>query len=368
MEKINLSDFGFRRLQIETKAACNMACSFCPYPLKEDKVSTLDLNEIQKVINQINPEDKNFKFITFSQFNEPLLDNRIFGIIDYAQNLGHKVYFITNGLLLNKKKNADELLRLKPDIKISLQIIESSKHYKGRGLNMDLLRYSKTIFDFCEAAKNKDVNITIDIGCNFNDNKIKYYLRKFFGIQSGDPSVINDKENILKILKQFLQELVKINPNYFDKIDLNEATKKSNFIKSNAHMSDYITQKTFKIANNIEIKIKPFFYGRRISEFYPLPSSAFLCKSDILGILADGSIVPCCLVYDDSIALGNIKKQNLFQVLEKNEFLKNLRKYDGEKHQVCKKCFGEPTRRGVFFRTVYNYIKKFSLNSFSQKN
>ena len=69
MEKINLSDFGFRRLQIETKAACNMACSFCPYPLKEDKVSTLDLNEIQKVINQINPEDKNFQYITFHQFN-----------------------------------------------------------------------------------------------------------------------------------------------------------------------------------------------------------------------------------------------------------------------------------------------------------
>ena len=37
MKKLNLSNFGFNILQIETKAACNMACSFCPYPLKDDK-------------------------------------------------------------------------------------------------------------------------------------------------------------------------------------------------------------------------------------------------------------------------------------------------------------------------------------------
>ena len=41
--KINLSDYGFNILQIETVAACNMACGFCPYPLKTDKVSKLDI-------------------------------------------------------------------------------------------------------------------------------------------------------------------------------------------------------------------------------------------------------------------------------------------------------------------------------------
>ena len=43
IEKINLSNFGFNILQVETKAACNMACSFCPYPLKDDKTSKLEL-------------------------------------------------------------------------------------------------------------------------------------------------------------------------------------------------------------------------------------------------------------------------------------------------------------------------------------
>ena len=50
----------------------------CPYPLKSDKDSILDIEQVKQVINQINPEDERFRYITFSQFNEPLLDNRIF--------------------------------------------------------------------------------------------------------------------------------------------------------------------------------------------------------------------------------------------------------------------------------------------------
>ena len=100
-----------------------MACSFCPYPLKEDKKSKLAFDEIKKIINQIDPNDKEFKYITFSQFNEPLLDNRIFEIIEYAQSCGFKVLMITNGLLLNKEKNIEGILRLKPDVKISDDIV-----------------------------------------------------------------------------------------------------------------------------------------------------------------------------------------------------------------------------------------------------
>ena len=49
MNKISLSGFGYNILQIETVAGCNMACSFCPYPLKEDKLSTLDINKIKNL-------------------------------------------------------------------------------------------------------------------------------------------------------------------------------------------------------------------------------------------------------------------------------------------------------------------------------
>jgi len=85
ISKIKLSDYGFKELQIETKAACNMACGFCPYPLKSDKNSILNIDEVKSVIEQISSDDQNFRYVTFSQFNEPLLDNRIFDIIEHAQ-------------------------------------------------------------------------------------------------------------------------------------------------------------------------------------------------------------------------------------------------------------------------------------------
>ena len=85
LEKIKLSDYGFNQLQIETKAACNMACGFCPYPLRPDKESILDIEQVKSVIEQIRADDERFKYVTFSQFNEPLLDNRIFDIVEHAQ-------------------------------------------------------------------------------------------------------------------------------------------------------------------------------------------------------------------------------------------------------------------------------------------
>ena len=104
MNKIKLSHYGFDILQIESTAACNMACSFCPYPLKNDKVSKLNLEDIFKILNRVDFSDKSFQYVTFSQFNEPLLDKRIFDILKFCKEKNIPVMFITNGLLLSKKK------------------------------------------------------------------------------------------------------------------------------------------------------------------------------------------------------------------------------------------------------------------------
>ena len=74
-------------------------------------------------------------------------------------------------------------------------------------------------------------------------------------------------------------------------------------------------------------------------------------------ILADGNVVPCCLAYDSSISMGKINQLNLQEVLEDGKkFLNNLRTKNLEKHETCKKCFGEPTKRGAFARNVWNSL------------
>ena len=181
-----------------------MACSFCPYPLKDDKSSKMELENIYKLLDKIDLNDKRFKYVTFSQFNEPLLDGRIFDILKYTNEKNIPVLFITNGLLLNKEKNIENLLKYGKTIKISLQVLDQNKHKDARGLNMELGRYLKTIINFCLKAKNKShLNITIDLGCNFNDNKIKYYLKKTL-VQVGDPSVPKNLFDTMNILSKYI--------------------------------------------------------------------------------------------------------------------------------------------------------------------
>lgn len=350
MSELKLSDYGFNILQIESTAACNMACSFCPYPLKDDKTSKLELTKIYSLLDQLDSKDHGLEYITFSQFNEPLLDNRIFEILDYCNKKNLPVLFITNGLLLNKEKNVENLLKYQPKIKISLQVLDEKKHKDARGLNLELDRYVSTVVKFCKVVKNTNIDLTIDLGCNFNENKFNYNLRKIFGIQTGDPSAPKTVDQTMNMFSKFIDYFYSITDEPYKKNFQNLKNYKDFFKKNNYDQNGY------KIYDNVTLKLKTFFFGRRISSFSPINDN-FACGSKILGILADGSVVPCCLAYEDSISLGNVNNLNLRDILNNGKsFLFNLRTKNQKKHDTCKKCFGEPTRRGAIVRNLYNLL------------
>ena len=136
-----------------------MACSFCPYPLKDDKTSKLNLDDIYNLLDSIDLSDKGFKYVTFSQFNEPLLDRRIFDILKYCKDKSIPVLFITNGLLLNKQHNIDNLLKYGSEIKISLQVLDSNKH-KGKRFKFRIRALSKNNYKFLFTSKIKKGSIS----------------------------------------------------------------------------------------------------------------------------------------------------------------------------------------------------------------
>ena len=344
---ITLSNYGYNILQIETYGLCNMACGFCPYPLKKDfeKKSKLEDETIKKVIDEINPEDKDFKYLTFSQFNEPLLDKRIFDYIKYAKDRKLEVYFITNGLLLDKEDTIKKLIELNPIIKISLQILDNSKHKLGRGLNMELEKYLEKIIKFLRKIENSDLKVTLDVGSNFNSSKVKFFFKKILGLQVGDPNLPDSLKSTLYLLSQHFHKLSK-------KDNLQEELiGKDQFIDNN-----YLKQDGIKISKNVQIKIKPFGYGYKIKDFHPINDN-FSCETKILAVQSSGSVVPCCLAYDDSISLGSVTDNSLEDILKENSFLSNLRKKGGKKHITCKKCYGEPTKRGAFVRNFLNAMR-----------
>ena len=68
--------------------------------------------------------------------------------------------------------------------------------------------------------------------------------------------------------------------------------------------------------------------------------------------------MPCCKTYNNDLSLGNIKKDSINKILNKNQkWLKNLR---GKiiLRTKFKKCYGEPSIRGTFFRAAIEQFKR----------
>lgn len=350
-DKVNISKYGYKVLQLETISTCNMECKFCSYPLRNDKNKILSDDKVYNIIDSLEM-DEIFKFLTFSQLNEPLLDKRIFDFIKYAKERKVPVQIITNGILLQSSEVVDKLIDANPDhIKISLQTLNSSLFSESRRAKVSFQEYKNGIFEFLKAVtlKKAPINIYIVVGCNFNYplKKIKSCL---FGLDTGDPAIYNTVDDLKDELKAVLRELRAHNNNFlFDEQDLG--------IFLTQLRINYIKDPSFKIAENVHLKIKPFIYINRLTDFYPVRHSIG-CNNKILAILASGNVVPCCIAYDEILTCGNIFNESFKEILEKNAiFFSDLKK--GENLPLyCRRCVGAPSRRGVLIKNLKNYLTK----------
>ena len=353
METMKISDYGFTVLQIETKSNCNMACRFCPYPIRDDNKSIMNDEDVFKLIDQIDPNDTKFEYVCFSQFNEPLLDGNIFKYIKYANSKKIKNLLITNAMLLNNENKRKSIIEASPSVlKISLHTLNKKKFNWSRGTNLDVEDYFLRIYKLLSEIKETSTTVNVDLACNFISKKKKTF-KKFLGLSTGEASVPENIFDIIKDLKSFLNGL----RNYDNSFNISEKEIEDFLIHSNP---DYMSEEGLKIAPNIYLKVKAFIHGRRISDFKPLVHS-FSCKERILGVLADGSLMPCCKTYNNDLSLGNTKTDNILNILNNNKkWITNLRAVSKEKSEICKKCYGEPTHRGTYFRALIDKIKSFN--------
>lgn len=332
-------------MQIETIAACNMSCRFCPYPLKEDKRSILPSDVVYSVLDEINPMQDGFEYITFSQFNEPLLDRRIFDFVACANDKSIPVLFITNGLLLSKPSIRLKLLQAAPaQIKISIQTLNQSAFLSLRGTTTSFEEYIGGIAAFLSDVRGASSDVTMDVACNFLATEMRL-IRTILGLTKGDPSVPSSIKAMRKSTEAFITEIMRLTSNLFVRgHDLAEFLRFAS--------PDYVSERGLRLAENIRLKIKPFMYGRRIAEFYPA-SHSISCRNRMLGILADGSVVPCCLIYGSNLALGNVRDKSLHDILEDADLiLRGLRGRSSSQPLICRKCLGQPTRRGVIVHKI----------------
>lgn len=281
----------FKKAYIEITNVCNLSCNFCPKSNRKPQFMTIELFE--KILIQLQPHTK---YIYFHVKGEPLLHPELDEFLKLSEIYGYKVNLTTNGTLINKCR--EKLIK-----SASLRQINFSLHsFDANEKNSSLEDYINSILDFTiEASLNTKIISALRLW-NLSEN-----YETNISSENNDPilKLIEERFNLDFNLKAELLEGrgLKLSKNIY----LNPASK--------FNWPDIKTS----IDNNIG-----FCHGLR----------------DQAAILADGTVVPCCLDGEGIINLGNINNEDFKSIIES---ARANAIYDGFSNRkvvepLCQKC------------------------------
>ena len=251
----------FKQIYVEITNICNLNCSFCPKNSRPKRFMTVE--EFDTITDEISPLTNT---ICLHLMGEPLLHPNIKEIFEICNKKGLNVYLTTNGTLI--KQNLDLLKSgCAKRISVSLHSFEANNNSNS------LDEYLEDVLFSCK---------------EISDNSETYIEFRLWNE--------NNNENALNTLnKDIIEKINEIfGTNLGDK-NLDPHTSITNKI--------YISfANTFEWPINTENKERncvKFCYGLR-SHF---------------GILCDGTVVACCLDSEGKLALGNIFKSKIADIL-----------------------------------------------------
>ncbi len=267
----------FKKVYIEISNICNLSCSFCPKTSRSPKQMTVD--EFRTVIKKVSPFTD---YVYFHLLGEPLLHPHLATFLKICEDENLKVIITTNGTLLEKQH--DVLINSKSHYKtvISLHSFEAND-----GVNFN--KYIDTCLDYVKDAK-KDKIVVLRLWNNGGKDLLNQNI--FEKIEKIYPQPWPDTRGGKKITENLYLQ-------FGDKFD----------------WPDLVTELQVNTA---------FCYGLR----------------DQIGILADGTVVPCCLDNNGNINLGNIFENDLNDIINSK---KAIDIYNGFSRRIaveelCKKC------------------------------
>lgn len=253
----------FQKVYVEISNVCNLQCDFCPPVLRDKDVMGIDL--FRRVIAQVAPVAEQ---VCLHLMGEPLTHPHILRFVDICSNAGLPVNLTTNGTLLNAVRIEALLHRGVRQVNFSIHSFESN--FPGQ----DIGPYIEKIFSFTKLAFERRPDLYIN-----------YRLWNLEGGTNGKNS-----EMAGRVSTAFNVALTD------DRVDVR-------------------WRKGRHVVNRLYLH-----YDSRFE--WPDPNSPILsdrgtCRalSDHLGILSDGTVVPCCLDKEGVTALGDVRRESLDAVL-----------------------------------------------------
>lgn len=357
----SIKDFGFHVVQIEVTNRCNMACSFCPLPIREAPLRDIAHGDTFQLLDTL-AKIGGIDFVAFHQFGEPLLYPRIWECIDRCRDLGLRSHLVTNGLLLTER-NIAKLLEHPPDIlRISAQTLNPAYHAATRGVDVSfddyIDRVARCVGQLVDDARGIE-EIRTDLAVNEDryygiQGKVHYLAQVIGAAGRGDPTIKNETPRSLRPhLLRFLELIERYSRSF--KVSVPHVDECIERYYSSAG-STHGFETAYELGENHSIAYKRFFNGRRIPQNYPVERA--LCGTDILGILADGTVTCCALDYEGFTGLGNIFNEDLLSILSRHGAIFDGLHTTGVLHfDGCKKCLGAPTKVGAAIKNTVNRFR-----------
>lgn len=268
----------FKKIYIEITNSCNLNCSFCNNNKRDKKFMSLE--QFKRVIEEIKPYTH---YVYLHVKGEPLLHPKFNSILQVCDENNIKVNITTNGTLLKSVKNI--LLTHKCVRQVNVSLHSENK----------LPTYLEDIFSVCkELSQNMYISYRLWTLNNYQlDKKSTETVEKII--------------NAYKIPTETVEKLYKLSS---VQIDFNTYVDKENLFKW----------------PNLEETCEQhgFCYGLKTH----------------VGILVDGTVIPCCLDGEGIINLGNIFKEHLEEILNKERTIAMIVGFKNNKctEQLCLKC------------------------------
>lgn len=268
----------FNKIYLEISNICNLRCSFCPGTKRKSKAMTEE--EFTSLLPRLRPWSD---YLYFHLMGEPLCHPGLERFLQLAGEAGFRVILTTNGTLLSKHSymllNAPTLHK----VNISLHAFEAND------LSMPFGEYLHQCFAFGQAAQGKKL--------------VVYRLWNNGGADEKNAEILAALEAAFpqpwKVERRGTRVGERVYLEYGDKFDWPDLSAP-------------------------EGGAQVFCYGLR----------------DQLGVLCDGTVVPCCLDHEGDLALGNLFEETMEDILVKPRAQAIYNGFANKKaaEELCRKC------------------------------
>ena len=273
----------FNKVYLEISNLCNLRCAFCPGTKRAPHRMTEE--EFSSLLPKLRPFSD---YLYFHLMGEPLCHPLLDRFLELAGQAGFKVILTTNGTLLPKMQ---EVLLHAP----ALHKVNISLHaFEANDLAVPFSEYLRGCFTFGKAAEGKCI--------------ISYRLWNGGGADELNGQILDAMAEYFP--RPWAEE--RRGPRLGQKIYL--------------EYGDKFDWPDLSAADNGE---RVFCYGLR----------------DQIGVLCDGTVVPCCLDHEGDLALGNLHETTMDAILETDRAKAIYEGFQKGKaaEELCRRC-GYATR------------------------